>query len=39
MLGDGTVMDSLSPEPRRLTDYWRVYNVAGIIPFPPRSPS
>jgi hypothetical protein len=33
MLKDGTVLDPLSPEPKSLTDYWRVDNVAVVVPF------
>lgn len=35
MLADGAVLDPLTPEPRRLTDYAEVHNVAAVIPFMP----
>lgn len=31
MLADGTVLDPLTDQPRRLTDYARVHNVRGIF--------
>ena len=34
MLADGAVLDPLTPEPRRLTDYWRVNNVAAVVEVP-----
>lgn len=30
MLSDGTVLDPSTPEPKQLTDYFRVCNVAGV---------
>lgn len=39
MLGDGTVLDPLTPEPKRLTDYHEVRVVAAVVPIPlPVSP-
>ncbi len=32
MLRDGTVLDPLTTEPRRLSDYERVYSVAALYP-------
>jgi hypothetical protein len=32
MLADGKVLDPETPEPKRLTDYYRVNNVAGVVP-------
>lgn len=34
MLADGAVLDPLTTEPRRLTDYWRVNNVAAVVEVP-----
>lgn len=34
MLADGTVLDPLTPETRRLTDYHKVNSVAAVVPFP-----
>jgi len=33
MLRDGSVLDPLMPEPRRLTDYHKVQHVALVVPF------
>lgn len=30
LLRDGTVMDPLDPEPKRLADYWRANSVAAV---------
>jgi hypothetical protein len=32
LLGNGTVLDPLTPEPRRLSDYAYVHNVAAVVP-------
>jgi hypothetical protein len=32
LLADGSVLDPLTPEPRRLTDYYQVHNVALVVP-------
>lgn len=34
MLRDGTVLDPLTPEPHRLTDYHEVCNVAAVVKRP-----
>jgi hypothetical protein len=31
MLADGTILDPGTPEPKRLTDYHRVFNVAAVV--------
>lgn len=31
MLGDGTVLDPLTPEPKRLSDYQAVHYVAAVV--------
>lgn len=36
MLGDGTVLDPATPQPRRLTDYEKVTMVAAIVPLATR---
>jgi hypothetical protein len=33
MLGDGRVLDPVSPQPRTLANYHRVCNVAGVVAF------
>lgn len=32
MLADGSVLDPLTPESKRLTDYHEVYNIAAVVP-------
>lgn len=32
MLADGTVLDPLTPEPRRLSDYHQINNIAAVVP-------
>lgn len=32
MLADGTILDPLTPEPRRLSDYAKVTEVVGLLP-------
>jgi len=34
MLGDGTVIDPATPEPRKLSDYSDVYQVSAIVRIP-----
>jgi hypothetical protein len=35
MLADGSVLDPLTPERKRLTDYAEVFQVAAVVPAPP----
>lgn len=38
LLADGTVLDPLTPEPRRLSDYFRIYSVAAVVACPGARP-